>query len=50
MSILKYLIKDEREIDNQNVVKVIKDKSNNAVYFSRSKIPFAKNNQKFNYY
>lgn len=50
MSTLKHLIKDEKEIDNPNVVKIITDKNNNAVYFSRSKIPFARNNQKFNYY
>lgn len=50
MSTLKHLIKDENELDNPNVVKVIADKNDNAVYFSRSKIPFARNNQKFNYY
>jgi 3-deoxy-manno-octulosonate cytidylyltransferase (CMP-KDO synthetase) len=50
MSTLKHLIKDEEEINNPNVVKVITDKNNNAIYFSRSKIPYARNSKKFNYY
>ncbi|SDH60467.1 3-deoxy-manno-octulosonate cytidylyltransferase (CMP-KDO synthetase) [Halanaerobium congolense] len=50
MSTLKHLISDEEEINNPNIVKVITDKSNNAIYFSRSRIPYARNNQKFNYY
>jgi len=50
MSTLKHLIKDEEEISNPNVVKVITDKNKNAIYFSRSKIPYARNSQKFNYY
>jgi 3-deoxy-manno-octulosonate cytidylyltransferase (CMP-KDO synthetase) len=50
MSTLKHLIKDEEEINNPNVVKVVTDKNNNAIYFSRSKIPYSRNSQKFNYY
>jgi 3-deoxy-manno-octulosonate cytidylyltransferase (CMP-KDO synthetase) len=50
MSTLKHLIKDEEEINNPNIVKVITDKNKNAIYFSRSKIPYARNSQKFNYY
>jgi len=50
MSTLKHLINDEEEINNPNIVKVITDKNNNAIYFSRSKIPYARNSQKFNYY
>ena len=50
MSTLKHLIKDKEEINNPSVVKVITDKNNNAIYFSRSKIPYARNSQKFNYY
>jgi 3-deoxy-manno-octulosonate cytidylyltransferase (CMP-KDO synthetase) len=50
MSTLKHLIKDEEEINNPNVVKVVTNKNNNAIYFSRSKIPYARNSQKFNYY
>lgn len=50
MSTLKHLIKDEEEINNPNVVKVITDKNSNAIYFSRSKIPYARNSQNFNYY
>jgi 3-deoxy-manno-octulosonate cytidylyltransferase (CMP-KDO synthetase) len=50
MSTLRHLIKDEEEINNPNVVKVITDRNKNAIYFSRSKIPYARNSQKFNYY
>jgi len=50
MCTLKHLIKDEEKINNPNVVKVITDKNNNAIYFSRSKIPFARNSKKFKYY
>jgi 3-deoxy-manno-octulosonate cytidylyltransferase (CMP-KDO synthetase) len=50
MSTLKHLIKDEEKINDHNVVKVITDKNNNAIYFSRSKIPFARNSKKFKYY
>ena len=39
MSTLKYRITDEKEFDDPNVVKVITDKNNFAVYFSRSPIP-----------
>ncbi len=39
MSTLKHRISDEKEFDNPNVVKVITDKNNFAVYFSRSPIP-----------
>ena len=33
-------IKDNKDIDNPNCVKVITDKNNFAIYFSRSKIPY----------
>jgi 3-deoxy-manno-octulosonate cytidylyltransferase (CMP-KDO synthetase) len=33
-------ISDETEIDNPNVVKVVTDKQNRALYFSRSRIPY----------
>ncbi len=39
MSTLKHRITDEKEFDNPNVVKVITDKDNFAIYFSRSPIP-----------
>ncbi|RCW44772.1 3-deoxy-manno-octulosonate cytidylyltransferase [Halanaerobium sp. MA284_MarDTE_T2] len=50
ISTLKHLIKDKKDINNPNIVKVITDGNNNAIYFSRSKIPFSRNSQKFNYY
>ena len=37
---LKYRITDESEIDNPNNVKVVTDIYDNAVFFSRSRIPF----------
>lgn len=36
-------IKNPKDLDNPNVVKVITDLQNNAIYFSRSKIPFSEN-------
>lgn len=39
---LKKAIVDRDEIDNPNVVKVVTDKKNKALYFSRSRIPFAR--------
>ncbi len=45
------LIKDKKEITNENVIKVAKTKKNDLVYFSRSKIPCSKKkNSKINYY
>jgi 3-deoxy-manno-octulosonate cytidylyltransferase (CMP-KDO synthetase) len=35
-------IEDEREIDDPNVVKVVTDRFGNAIYFSRSAIPFVR--------
>jgi 3-deoxy-manno-octulosonate cytidylyltransferase (CMP-KDO synthetase) len=40
MSTLKYGITDPSEINNSNIVKVVTDKNDYAVYFSRSTIPF----------
>lgn len=42
MGTLKKRIEDAREIDDPNVVKVVTDLSGNAVYFSRSRIPFTR--------
>ena len=39
MATLKKQIIDENEINNSNVVKVITDINNDAIYFSRSTIP-----------
>ena len=44
-------IDDEKEINNSNSVKVITDKDNFALYFSRSVIPFNRSfNKKLHYY
>ncbi len=43
-------IKDKKEISNPNVVKVIKDKNNNALYFSRSVIPFNRDSGRVEYF
>ncbi len=40
MSTLKKRIEDPRELDDPNVVKVVTDRHDNAIYFSRSPIPF----------
>lgn len=40
MSTLKHAISDDREVADPNCVKVVTDKSGNALLFSRSPIPF----------
>ena len=40
MGTLKKRIEDPREIDDPNVVKVVTDRSGNAIYFSRATIPY----------
>lgn len=40
MGTLKKKISDENEMDNPNVVKVITDINNDAIYFSRFRIPY----------
>ena len=40
MSTLKYRINNPAEIDNSNIVKVVTDNNDYAIYFSRSTIPF----------
>ena len=42
MGTLKKLIEDPHELDDPNVVKVVTDACGNALYFSRSRIPFAR--------
>lgn len=49
MSTLKKQIVDETEINDPNVVKVVADKEDNALYFSRSPIPYPRQ-KGFNYY
>ncbi len=43
-------IKDKKDITNPNIVKVIKDRNNNALYFSRSVIPFNRDSGKVEYF
>ena len=40
MGTLKKRIEDPREIGDPNVVKVVTDRAGNAIYFSRSTIPY----------
>jgi 3-deoxy-manno-octulosonate cytidylyltransferase (CMP-KDO synthetase) len=42
MSTLRKKIEDPREIDDPNVVKVVTDRAGNAIYFSRSTIPYVR--------
>ncbi len=50
VSTLCYKIKDTKEIINPNVVKVVFDSNGNALYFSRSTIPFNRDNSKTDHY
>ncbi|MGL4393397.1 MAG: 3-deoxy-manno-octulosonate cytidylyltransferase [Fusobacteriaceae bacterium] len=43
MGTLKQKLKDIKDIENPNFVKVIADKNNYAIYFSRSVIPYPRN-------
>lgn len=45
-----FQIKKESEVKNPNSVKVVFDKDGNALYFSRSLIPYNKDNKKIKYY
>jgi 3-deoxy-manno-octulosonate cytidylyltransferase (CMP-KDO synthetase) len=45
-----FKIKDEQNINNPNVVKVVFDEEGYALYFSRSPIPYNRDNIKTNYY
>lgn len=51
MVTLKKKIKKEEEINNTNIVKVVCDNNNDALYFSRSRIPFSdRSDIPFDYY
>ena len=50
MATLKKSIIDQKEIDDSNVVKVITDKNDDAIYFSRYPIPFNRDAKEVNYY
>ena len=43
ISTLVRVLKDEKEINNPNLVKCVRDKNGFALYFSRSKIPYERN-------
>lgn len=49
VSTLAVKIQDNSEIKDPNNVKVVIDKNGNALYFSRSPIPYDRNNKKVNY-
>lgn len=44
VSTLGYHIKDKEEINNPNVVKIVIDKNNYALYFSRCAVPYDRDN------
>ena len=48
MGTLKKRIEFEEEYRNPNVVKVVTDRKDNAIYFSRSPIPYTRNEQERN--
>ena len=50
MATLKYKLNSMEDVDNTNIVKVVTDKNDYALYFSRSPIPFPRNLNKDNYY
>ena len=50
MGTLKHKLKLKEEIENPNNVKVVTDKNNFAMYFSRSVIPYPRNEEKSSYY
>jgi 3-deoxy-manno-octulosonate cytidylyltransferase (CMP-KDO synthetase) len=50
MGTLKKRIEDPREVEDPNVVKVVTDRFENAIYFSRSTIPAPRDNHKVPHY
>ncbi|MGM0507706.1 MAG: 3-deoxy-manno-octulosonate cytidylyltransferase [Fusobacteriota bacterium] len=50
MGSLKHKINSKKDIENPNIVKVITDKNGNALYFSRSQIPYNRGNEDIDYY
>lgn len=50
MATLKHKLTDKNEIENPNNVKVICDKNDYALYFSRAVIPFPRENEGINYF
>lgn len=49
MATLKHKLNSKEEIENPNSVKVICDKNNYAIYFSRSVIPYPRKNENISY-
>lgn len=50
MGTLKHKITEQKEIEDPNNVKVITDKEDYAIYFSRSVIPYARKNNYISYF
>ena len=50
MSTIKTLIRNQADLTNPNVVKVVTDEHGFALYFSRSLIPYARDNKAVNVY
>ena len=50
MATLKHKIENKDEVENPNNVKVVCDKNDFAIYFSRSVIPYPRKEEKANYY
>ncbi|MCU1327341.1 MAG: 3-deoxy-D-manno-octulosonate cytidylyltransferase [Bryobacterales bacterium] len=50
MGTLKKRIEDPSEINDPNVVKVVTDRFENAIYFSRSTIPFVRGDESQNWF
>lgn len=50
MSTLKYCLKEEKELNDPNVVKVVTDNNGFALYFSRYPIPYNRTSFAANYY
>lgn len=50
VSTLCFKISDNKELNDPNVVKVVLDSKSNALYFSRSVIPFSRDNTKTDHY
>jgi len=50
MATLCYRSTDKKVYQNPNVVKVVKDKDNNAVYFSRASVPFYRDSKEIEFY
>lgn len=50
ISTLVKVVKSKEEVENPNLVKCIKDKNDYAIYFSRNKLPFERNEYQGDFY